>query len=268
MQTSRRALNAAMKDLRNLLLDCRAALRRADPQFDSHPLRARIDENIIGMSKADDVPEAVVPHSFAAQQVAYAWQQAARDLHFTHPQLHAELVREVRERLQAGTLLDPNAELLQLQAQLKRVQAERDAAGTALSAARDAAQGELQAANATLQQELDGLRTALAAVVALEGADASGSAAELAQRRVRALVQAAQRGGGLPKPRPEDPGDVAPTMAELQQVSQGLRAFTEQEREWCVGEAVVRSHFERHPAQLLADGDRALAALLLDATFA
>ena len=129
-----------------------------------------------------------------------------------------------------------------------------------------AAHGDLQASQSSLQDELASLRHALSTAVALDGTDAHGSDAELAQRRIRVLVEAAQRGGGLPKARAEAPGDIAPTADELQQVSRGLRAFRDAEREWCVGEAVVRSHFERSPAQLLADGDRALATLLLEAS--
>lgn len=257
-----------MKDLRNLLLDCRAALRRADPQFENSPLRARMDENIIGMSKAEDTPKEVVaaPQTFSAQQVAYAWQQVARELHFTHPELYAELGREVRERLHADTFVDPNTELVRVQMQLKQVQAERDVAQDAAAAERAAAHGELEASCTALRDELASLRHALATAVALDGTDAHGSDAELAQRRIRVLVEAAQRGGGLPKPRAEAPGDIAPTADELQQVSRGVRGFSDEEREWCVGEAVVRSHFALSPVQLLADGDRALAALLLQAS--
>ncbi len=244
-----------MKDLRNLLLDCRAALRRADPQFENSPLRARMDENIIGMSKAEDTEREVpsAPQTFSAQQVAYAWQQVARELHFTHPELYAELGRDVRERLHADTFVDPNAELVRLQAQLRQMQGERDGA-----------HADLQAGCAALQDELGILRQALSTAVALDGTDAHGSESELAQRRIRVLIEAAQRGGGLPKPRPEAPGDIAPTGDELRQVSRGVRPFSDDEREWCIGEAVVRSHFALSPATLLADGDRVLAALLLD----
>jgi hypothetical protein len=256
-----------MKDLRNLLLDCRAALRRADPQFESSPLRARMDENIIGMSKAEDTPKEVfaAPQTFSAQQVAYAWQQAARELHFTHPELYAELGREVRERLHADTFVDPNTELVHVQMQLKQVQAERDSAQAAVAAELDAVQAALQASCVALRDELTGLRHALSTAVALDGTDAHGTDAELALRRIRVLVEAAQRGGGLPKARPEAPGDVEPTADELQQVSRGVRGFSDEQREWCVGEAVVRSHFALDPAQLLADGDPALATLLLQA---
>jgi hypothetical protein len=233
-----------MNDLRNLLLDCRSALRRADRAFENGPLRPRLDTTIIAMSTAKAEPEDDIaePQTFNAQQVAYAWQQAARELHFTHPALYAELGEWVRERLQSDELVDPGTEIIQAQVRLQRVQIDYDA----------------------LLADLTALRTALSAAVVLEGADANGSESERAHRRLRVLLDAAQRGGGLPKPRPEDPDAIAPTADELQQVSQGVREFSSAEREWCVGEVMVRTHFERDPLQLLAAGDRALAALLLE----
>ena len=233
-----------MNDLRNLLLDCRSALRRADRAFENGPLRPRLDTTIIAMSTAKAQPEDDIaePLTVNAQQVAYAWQQAARELHFTHPALYAELGEWVRERLQSDELVDPGTEIIQAQVRLQRAQTDYDA----------------------LLADLTALRTALSAVVVLEGADANGSESERAHRRLRILLDAANRGGGLPKPRPEDPNAIAPTADELQQVSQGVREFSSAEREWCVGEVMVRTHFEREPLQLLAAGDRALAALLLE----
>jgi hypothetical protein len=233
-----------MNELRNLLLDCRTALRRADAEFDDAPLRTRIDQTIIAMAttrnrRHDDIAQ---PQTFTAQQVAYAWQQAARELHFTHPALYGELGERVRERLQSDTLVDPATELLQAQARLR----------------------ELEAAREALQAQLSSLHSALAAAVSLEGDVARGSPEERAQRQLQALVQAARQGGGLAQPRAKDPDDVAPTHDELQQVSQGQRAFSAAEREWCIGEAVVRTAFEATPERLIADGDRALASLLLN----
>ena len=231
-----------MNDLRNLLLDCRAALRRADPAFQDGPLQTRLDQAIRSMGTGERPTTVAQPLTFAAQQVAYAWQQAARELSFTHPELHAELGDRVRARLQADTLVDPGVEILQVQARLRTAQASTDAS----------------------QAELAALHAMLAAAIALEGADANGSAAERAQRRLQLLLDAANRGGGLPKTRPEDPDAIAPTADELQRVSQGLRVFTDEEREWCIGEMMVRTHFELDPRQLLAAGDGALAARLLE----
>ncbi|HVR80664.1 MAG TPA: hypothetical protein VHF02_01010 [Luteimonas sp.] len=232
-----------MKELRDLLLDCRSALRRADRGFDDSPLRARLDHTIIGMSQASPEPEddAVEPQTFSAQQVAYAWQQAARELHFTHPALYAELGKQVRERLQADELLDPGVEIVQVQAQLRAAEAVHEGS----------------------RAELTALHAILANAVLLEGTDAVGSDADCAQRRLRLLLNAATHGGALPRPRPEDPDAIEPTREELQLVSRGQREFSQEEREWCIGEAVVRSHFECDPAQLLAAGDQALATLIL-----
>ena len=232
-----------MNDLRNLLLDCRAALRRIDAAFDDGALRPRLDKTIIAMSTSGAVrSEVAEPQSFTAQQVAYAWQQAARELHFSHPALYAELGERVRERLQGEMLVDPSTELLRMQAQSR----------------------EAQAAHARLQGELAALRAALADAVALDGADAHGSEAECAQRRLALLVRAATRGAGLPSPRTTRGSVLAPSRDQLQQVADGAASFSPNQREWCIGEAVARTAFERTPEQLLADGDRSLARLLLD----
>ena len=231
-----------MNDLRNLLLDCRAALRRADAAFDDGPLRPRLDKTIITMSMSGATrSEVAEPPSFTAQQVAYAWQQVARELHFSHPALYAELGERVRGRL-GGTVADPATELLEIQSQLQTAHSD----------------------HAALHAELSTLRAALADAIALEGADARGSAGECALRRVQRLVECASRGAGVPKPRRQDAAGPCPTRAHLQQVADGTAVFDGAQREWCIGEAVARTAFERTPEQLLAGGDRALASLLLD----
>ncbi len=232
------------KQLRNLLLDCRSALRRVDRKFEDSPLGERLDETIIKMgsaaqpSPADDSP---IPQTFAAQQVAYAWQVVARELRHTHPELHAELGKRVRERLDADQLHDPGTEILDLQARLQH--------------------GAV--AQRTTQDELETLRRTLANAVPLEGADAVGSAAELAQRRLQLLLEVANRGGRLPKPQAEDPSEVAPTREELQAVIEGRREFSRDEREWCIGEVMIVTSFQHSPEQLLARGDAELARLVL-----
>src|SRR3546814_333693 len=104
-----------MKDIRNLLLDCRTALRRIDKNFEDSPLADRLGEAIIGISRQheppppSEVPQAR-PH---AQRIAYAWQAAARELRATHPEVHALLSKRVMERLgeevldAAGDELEP-----------------------------------------------------------------------------------------------------------------------------------------------------------------
>lgn len=47
-----------MTSLRALLLDCGTALRRADPAFESSPLRARIEDAILALARANgDSPD-------------------------------------------------------------------------------------------------------------------------------------------------------------------------------------------------------------------
>ena len=40
-----------MKEIRNLLLDCRTALRKAHKDFDDHPLRELLDDTIIELGE-------------------------------------------------------------------------------------------------------------------------------------------------------------------------------------------------------------------------
>ena len=81
----------------------------------------------------DATPEVPIPATHAAQQVAYAWQAAARDLRFSHPELHAQLTERVRKLLDVEVLDDPGIEILKLQA-----------LNTALMLAADAARRELE----------------------------------------------------------------------------------------------------------------------------
>lgn len=178
-----------------------------------------------------------VPETHVAQQVAYAWQVAARDLRFTHPELHAQLTEKVRKLLDVEVLDDPALEI-----------------------------HRLQAAIAPMKAELDELRQALADAV--PGIDNKVPAPEAARLRMRYLIEAGSRGSGIAPPahlRPEAPHDVAPTHAELVAVAEGRRSLTREEREWCVGEAMVLTGFQRTPVQLLEAGEPALARIILDA---
>lgn len=231
-----------MKQIRNLLLDCRAALRRADPAFAGSALGEQLDDTILELGKpAPAAPEIAEPETRTAQQVALAWQTAARDLRFSHPELHAQLSARVLQLLDVDTLLDPAAEIAALQAQLQQQAAKQE---------QDAA-------------ELLSLRQALAdAVPRLDG---NVPPAEAARLRLRQLVEAATRGGGLPKPAPaEAVGGGLLSREQLQEVAEGRRPLSRDERDWCLGEAMVLSGFTQTPAQLLAGGEPALARLILD----
>ena len=50
----------------------------------------------------------------------------------------------------------------------------------------------------------------------------------------------------------------------LHDVAAGRRALSRDERDWCIGEAMVLSGSSASPTQLLADGEAALAPLNLD----
>ena len=228
-----------MKALRNLLLDCRTALRRADPNFARTPLSEQLDDTIIelGQNAQPELPE---PETRTAQQVAYAWQSATRDLRFSHPELHEKLQARVLQMLDVDVLLDPASEIHALQT-------------------------KLQLDEATLRDavtELAALRQSLADAV--PNLDGNVPAPEAARLRLRMLVDSATRGGGLPKAAPKDPASVGLSREELHAVASGQRTLSREEREWCIGEAMVLSGFQQTPAALLAGGEPALARLILD----
>lgn len=190
----------------------------------------------------DATPEVPIPETHAAQQVAYAWQIAARDLRFTHPELHAQMTEKVRKLLDVEVLDDPAIEIHRLQAEHTGVVVYAEG----------------------LRRDLDELRQALADAV--PGIDAKIPAAEAARLRMRQLIEAGSRGSGLPTPahkRGADPAEVAPSREVLQAVADGTRTFTREEREWCVGEAMVLCGFQKTPVQLLDEGEPALARIIL-----
>jgi hypothetical protein len=234
-----------MKKIRNLLLDCRAALRRADAGFARTPLSGQIDDTIIELGRAAEAQavEPVEPESRTAQQVAYAWQMAARDLRYSHPDLHGKLTERVLQLLDVDVLHDPAAEIQALQSRVHEGEAKlRDAVA-----------------------ELSALRQVL--VDAVPTLDGNMPAPEAARVRLRMLVDSAARGGGLSKPAPAVPhgSSVMLTHDALREVAAGQRTLSRDERDWCIGEAMVLSGFQCNPAQLLADGEAALARLILDA---
>lgn len=61
-----------------------------------------------------------------------------------------------------------------------------------------------------------------------------------------------------------EPHDVhAPGKVILQMVAAGRREFTVEQRDWCLGEAMVLTGFKEDPNALLARGDQALATLVM-----
>ena len=233
-----------MKKIRNLLLDCRTALRRADANFARTALSELLDDTIIELGQAGDGPIPEARETRTAQQVAYAWQSAARDLRFSHPELHEKLSARVLQMLDVDVFHDPATEIHALQSHVQDSDAKlRDAVG-----------------------ELASLRQTL--IDAVPNLDGNMPAAEAARVRLRMLVEAATRGGGLPKavaPTMQATGGPMLTRDALQAIADGHRVLNRDEREWCIGEAMVLSGFQKTPAQLLANGEAALARMILDA---
>lgn len=231
-----------MDTLLELLRDCRTALRRADPAFAQSTLRARLDEAIPAtrQKRVPPVDEVRPPETRTGQQVAYAWQMAARDLRFSHPELHDSLTQRVRQLLDIEVLSDPASEIQQLQARI-------DAAVVATQAA---------------ELELADMRRALAeAVPSID--DPKIPPAEAARLRMRALLE----GGTASVAVAPKTGSVnlAPTRESLQAVVEGRRTLTRDERDWCMSEAMVLSGFQQTPVQLLARGEIELARMILSA---
>jgi hypothetical protein len=228
-----------VSDLRNILLDCRSALRRANRRFDEEPLRAKLDEAINEFSKVKDEDELAEPETRTAQQVAYAWQIASRSIKVTHPDLHAKLARRVTEMLDTDVLHDPGTEFLKMEAKME------SAANEHLSVAK----------------ELADLRQALADAVPLAGRDALGTELECAKRRIQVLIDSAAKGAGMPKPVSDDPIDMTHTREELQAVAAGTRQLSRWERSWCLAEALVMT--DKNAEQLGKLKDMDLVKLVL-----
>jgi hypothetical protein len=222
-----------MSDLRNLLLDCRSALRRANRHFDDDPLRQKIDDALIELGKNKDDDELAEPETRTAQQVAYAWQIASRSVKLTHPDLYEKLSKRVHDMLDTDVLHDPATEFLKMEAKLETAAVEQQ----------------------SVVKELADLRQSLAKVVPLVGRDAIGSDAECTQRRIQILVKAASQGAGLPKPVTDNPIDLTHTREELQAVVLGQRALSRWERSWCLAEAMVMSNKTADQLKKMKDND-------------
>ena len=253
-----------MKDLRDLLIDCRIELRKLSREFQKTELCDRLDLAIQSVAAGTlaapaDAPaaEAAAPGPASekgqtASQVALAWQTAARDLKFSDPAIHARLGERVMRLLGAKSLDDPAVEIHALEKQLadanKRVE-EKEKKAHALEVERDAVLGALASAVPTLKDGGDRLGVALARIDWLTAELAKGPSA--ASGPVRKAVP--------------DPQDTVPTPELLAAVAAGAGGFTKEQREWSVGEAMVLSGFQYTPVELLAKGDAAIARVIVDA---
>ncbi|HEX4853988.1 hypothetical protein [Arenimonas sp.] len=253
-----------MKDLRSLLIDCRIELRKQARDFQKSELCERLDLAIQAQSSANATAALAVAASEAGppatpgktqtvSQVALAWQTAARDLKFSEPAIYTRMGEKVMRLLEAKTLVDPATEILQLEARLAELQAQlesRHQAQQALAMEHEALLGAVAKAVPKLKDGGgDRLAVALARVAWLRAeADKASTGAPAASTR-----------------RAPEPQDTVPTPELLGAVAAGAATLTKEQREWCVGEAMVLTGFQYTPVELLEKGDAHVARLIVDA---
>ncbi len=255
-----------MKDLRALLIDCRIELRKHVRDFQKTELCERLDLAIQAAANATSSPAAPAaePANDAAgqanvgdktqtvSQVALAWQTAARDLKFSDPAIHARLSEKVIRLLGAKTLVDPAAEIILLERQAAALQEQagvHEKAQKAVELERDAILGALATAVPQLRDGGDRLGVALARLAWLKG-EADKAAAAAASPGTR---------------RAPEPQDTVPTPELLAAVAASAAVLSKEQREWCVGEAMVLTGFQYTPVELIERGDAAIAKIIVDA---
>jgi len=249
-----------MKELRTLLIDCRIELRKLVRDFHKTELCERLDvavQSLANVGEADKQDLKQAPTAAAVQnvketssQVALAWQTAARDLKFSHPTLYDQLSKKVMSKLGVKTLVDQVDELRQLEDALseqKKQQAVADKARQGVEIERDALLGALASAVPELSDGGDRIGVALARIEMLkkQGGNAAASGG-----RASASSAAAEEENRIPSP------EVLATVAS------GARRFTNAQREWCVGEAMVLSGFQLTPMELIEQGDAKIAEII------
>jgi len=254
-----------MKELRTLLIDCRIELRKLVRDFHKTELCERLDvavQSLANVGEADKQDLKQAPTAAAVQnvketssQVALAWQTAARDLKFTHPTLYDQMSKKVMSKLGVKTLVDQVDELRQLEdtvGELKKHQESAEKAKHAIEIERDALLGALASAVPELNDGGDRIGVALARIDVLKKQAASGGGGGGGGRTSAGAAQAEEE-NRIPSP------EVLATVAS------GARRFTNAQREWCVGEAMVLSGFALTPMELIEQGDAKIASIITDA---
>lgn len=245
-----------LNELRILLIDARIALRDV-PGFDDDPLRPRLEQAI------RDISEYVMPPPAAstkttAQQVALAWQTASRALKLSHPPLYDELAAKVMGLLNERELVEPVTELLQLEAQVKKLEAGQKSFQSRLA--------ELSKKSGEAQQRLEQLYQALASAVPQPIPEPEPQA--LALKRLELLLAQGPRpaaAGGRAAAAAAPVEGPVPSRAVLEAVVAGGRGFSREQREWCVAECLALTGWQFTPIELIERGDAYLAQTLLAA---
>ena len=250
-----------MTDLRTLLIDCRIELRKLSRDFQKTELCERLDLAIQAQANARAAPAAdpsvevngaapgaATEKGQTVSQVALAWQTAVRDLKFSDPAIYARLGDKVIRLLAAKTLVDPATEIVQLEKQVAELRQAIEAQAReqqAMASERDALLGSLAHAVPKLKDSGDRLAVALARVAWLKAE--ADKAATGAPGAVRA----------------PEPQDTTPSTTLLTAAAAGAATLTREQREWCVGEAMVLTDFQFTPVELLEKGDAHIASLIL-----
>lgn len=246
-----------MKELRALLIDCRIELRRLVRDFHKTPLCERLDAatQTLANAPAEEAPPADPGAAGQRQvretsnQVALAWQLVARDLKFTHPPLYEAMGKKVMLRLETRTLIDQVDELRQAEANvagLRQHQAELEAQLHAMEAERDTLLGSLASAVPQLKDGGDRIGVALARIDCLK-AQATKAAPVVT---VGTVAEEETR---------------IPSEDLMSLIAAGGRQFTQAQREWCIGEAMVLSGFQYTPMELIEQGDASIARIIAGA---
>ena len=246
-----------MKDLRALLVDCRIELRRLVRDFHKTPLCERLDAatQLLANAPAEDAPPAdpAAPGQRqvreTSNQVALAWQLVARDLKFTHPPLYEAMSKKVMARLETKTLIDQVDELRQAEANvagLRQHQSELEAQQKAVEAERDTLLGALASAVPQLKDGGDRIGVALARIDCLKAQSAKAAPVVT----VGTVAEEETR---------------IPSEELMSLIAAGGRQFTQAQREWCIGEAMVLSGFQYTPMELIEQGDASIAKIITGA---
>lgn len=250
-----------MNELRALLIDCRIELRRLVRDFHKTPLCERLDAATqllanqdlarqSGMTASDpargSANEPAPARAETTNRVALAWQLVARDLKFSQPAVYEQMSRKVMTRLGDKPLLDPVDELL--------------AAEGAVGGLREQL-AELERQHAALEAERDAVLGALATAVPQLGG--GGDRLGVALARIDCLLSQATRVATAITPQTvaEEESRI-PSPEVIAAIASGSRQFTQAQREWCVGEAMVLSGFEFTPMELIEQGDAQIARII------
>jgi hypothetical protein len=246
-----------MKDLRNLLIDCRIELRKYIKDFHKTEMCDKLDIAIshAGRPQAEasiTEPAIGANKTLTTNQVGLAWQRAARDLKFTHPELFEKLGQDVMRLLDAKSLVDPGTELELLGVEvekMKATQAQQKKEQDAVAAERDAILGALATAVPQLDDSADRFATALARIEWLQTTVASKQA-----------VSNSKNPGNEPPPEGPVPSDDV-----LVAIIAGNRNFTKDQLDWALGESMVLCGFQFTPHELIEQGHPHIAKIIQDA---